>query len=297
MCCRAGRGATSGAPPAQLPPFDQENLFPSQLIHTGGFDPDGNLVPLTIPLEYRPPVHATNVVVKAVCSDCNNGWMSKLEIKARPILLRFQSDDTVTLVPDEAATVVRWAQKTSTMLDRWSTGPRAYPAEVFKAIHENKSPSGNWHIRLAHAAEQAEVSFSHSPLMSDEVPHGSNQRTGYLVGVQSMMSIGRLHLMVRFSPFGFDATTALDGDFRGLDSASPVLYGDGATLSFEPALWPTYDFDVWHIWDLWQPFEGPGVVGLIEGPGGELVVTNLSELTPNRPVTMPHAWVAIDNAD
>lgn len=268
------------------------------MLRRYGDSVDGNLVPLTTPLEYRPPVHARNVVVKAVCSGCNNGWMSKLEVKARPTLLRFQNDDTVALAPDEAATVVHWAHKTSTMLDRWSTGRQGLP---HRGIHG--APREQHALRkLAH-------------------PPGSCRRRSRVLlpalSAQVRRSAVRLQrtsrLPRRRPPDDVHWTPASDGALlpRSASTRRPrsTVTSEGWTLRrrfstameprspFEPARWPTYDFDVWDNWDLWQPFEGPGVVGLIEGPAGELVVTNLPGSHRTAHSHMPRASVVVGGAE
>jgi hypothetical protein len=56
-------------------------------------------------------------VTRTVCALCNNGWMSRLETAAKPILENLFSarrqNETRTLSPDEATVLARWAVKTS----------------------------------------------------------------------------------------------------------------------------------------------------------------------------------------
>jgi hypothetical protein len=56
-------------------------------------------------------------VTRTVCTVCNNGWMSRLEAAARPILMNLfgarRENETRTLSPDEATVLARWAVKTS----------------------------------------------------------------------------------------------------------------------------------------------------------------------------------------
>jgi len=58
----------------------------------------------------------------SVCATCNNGWMSTLEIEAKPILTRLVRDPTqlVKLTETERRTISRWAVKTIGALNRSS---------------------------------------------------------------------------------------------------------------------------------------------------------------------------------
>lgn len=57
-------------------------------------------------------------VIKNVCRDCNNGWMSRLETRSKPILLQLmnQARDLSNLADDERRTVAGWAIKTAFMI-------------------------------------------------------------------------------------------------------------------------------------------------------------------------------------
>jgi hypothetical protein len=55
-----------------------------------------------------------NVVVKSVCEECNGGWMSELEQRAKSVLLPMIGDrGPVTLGASDAETVATWAIKTA----------------------------------------------------------------------------------------------------------------------------------------------------------------------------------------
>ncbi|MDG9674819.1 hypothetical protein [Micromonospora sp. DH14] len=56
-------------------------------------------------------------VTRAVCAVCNNGWMSRLEAAAKPILMNLfdarRTNTSTMLSTDEATVLARWAVKTS----------------------------------------------------------------------------------------------------------------------------------------------------------------------------------------
>jgi hypothetical protein len=55
---------------------------------------------------------------RAVCHDCNTGWMSQLESKVKPILTPIILGRDYVLSPDDQTLVAAWCLKTSAMLDR-----------------------------------------------------------------------------------------------------------------------------------------------------------------------------------
>lgn len=66
--------------------------------------------------DHRHPGVAFDVVVRAVCADCNNGWMSALETRAKGIVGPMLADQRVSLDPSDQALVATWATKTLLML-------------------------------------------------------------------------------------------------------------------------------------------------------------------------------------
>jgi hypothetical protein len=56
--------------------------------------------------------------VKHVCGGCNQGWMSRLEEAAKPILMPMMFDNLpLVLSPSDQWTLARWAVKTALMVD------------------------------------------------------------------------------------------------------------------------------------------------------------------------------------
>jgi hypothetical protein len=72
--------------------------------------------------EVVPGMPIAALQVKRVCATCNNGWMSGLERKAKPLLTRpIQGDPKIFRFVD-VHTVANWAYKTCAMADLASTG-------------------------------------------------------------------------------------------------------------------------------------------------------------------------------
>jgi hypothetical protein len=58
-----------------------------------------------------------NIITRAVCRDCNTGWMSRLETEAKPVILALneaaREGTALLLARPQARVVARWAQKTA----------------------------------------------------------------------------------------------------------------------------------------------------------------------------------------
>ena len=52
-------------------------------------------------------------ITKEVCHECNTGWMSRLEGKAKPLLTPMMTGVPTRLTLDEQITVATWATKTA----------------------------------------------------------------------------------------------------------------------------------------------------------------------------------------
>jgi hypothetical protein len=55
--------------------------------------------------------------LKRLCAGCNNGWMSRLEERTKPILVRLLENEPVLLDLDAQAEVARWAIKTAMVVE------------------------------------------------------------------------------------------------------------------------------------------------------------------------------------
>jgi hypothetical protein len=87
----------------------------------------------------------------SVCATCNNGWMSALECRTKPILTRLIADqnDLSNLTEVERLTIARWTVKTAAVMNR--VGPcsdprypeaRPIPDEHLRTLHSGSVPDG-----------------------------------------------------------------------------------------------------------------------------------------------------------
>ncbi len=55
--------------------------------------------------------------VKRVCRACNNGWMSRLETEAKPLVESFLDEQRTSIPPPAQSTIAVWAIKTAMVLE------------------------------------------------------------------------------------------------------------------------------------------------------------------------------------
>jgi hypothetical protein len=77
-------------------------------------------------------------VIKNVCEGCNNGWMSRLEGRAKPILpdLMNMRTSLLQLSADERTTLSAWAIKTAFMIASAQQGITDLPWQLFQQLGE-----------------------------------------------------------------------------------------------------------------------------------------------------------------
>ena len=61
-------------------------------------------------------VNRPKLLVKRVCRRCNNGWMSKLQERGRPIIERLWNEPNVTLELEDCRSLSQWAVMTAMVL-------------------------------------------------------------------------------------------------------------------------------------------------------------------------------------
>jgi alkylhydroperoxidase family enzyme len=72
-------------------------------------------------------------VVTDICEVCNDGWMSRLEQEAQPILTPMLLDESRTFTAPEQQTVATWATKTTLVMQGANIGGEHFtPAEDYR---------------------------------------------------------------------------------------------------------------------------------------------------------------------
>jgi hypothetical protein len=122
------------------PPNSKEHLFPMWLIRKlpKGHAMSSKLAdgPELVSVSYE-------VKVKCVCTTCNNGWMSLLEVEVKTLLSALMADLSVELSPSDQTLLAAWALKTAMVADAASGLTPFYAASECEALRLNRAiPKG-----------------------------------------------------------------------------------------------------------------------------------------------------------
>ncbi|WP_147305305.1 hypothetical protein [Subtercola boreus] len=80
------------------------------------------------------------LVAKAVCANCNNGWMSRLEDSFQPVFSRLNSWERFTLTDSESDIAALWAVKTAAMFQQNDPETRTFSLEDLRGLRETGKP-------------------------------------------------------------------------------------------------------------------------------------------------------------
>lgn len=140
-------------------PLTREHLIPRwlrDLLHARWGDEFGLDISIEVSNEHGVTggrSHAAplpEMVVKAVCTNCNSGWMAELESAVRPVLSRMVTGESVHLDERAQADLARWAAKTAILVGHYLPGLTVLDgAERRDLASLGQAPLG-FHIRLAH---------------------------------------------------------------------------------------------------------------------------------------------------
>jgi hypothetical protein len=133
------------------------------------------------------------IVSRAVCSGCNNGWMSILENDAKPIITPMILGQFKTISLDEQALLARWTMKTAAMLDVVSNAESRFFIEddfsrlckSFEIPNETRISVSRW--SPSHVEVKTRTSSSEGTL-----PDGTSDFTALTVTI----ALGRLLLQL-----------------------------------------------------------------------------------------------------
>jgi hypothetical protein len=128
---------------------------------------------------------------RQVCARCNNGWMSRLEDQAKPIILPLmrQERSILMLTDDERRTLSRWAAKTAFMIAVSQTIKFQLPWDIFQALGKVETSGPEACFVFANQQTNLPKGF----LYTNPSDHFS---MGVPIQVRSGFSIDYLHFVV-----------------------------------------------------------------------------------------------------
>jgi hypothetical protein len=92
---------------------------------------------------------ALNVTVRQVCASCNNGWMSRLETEAKPLLSPMIEGKAIGLSSREQVLAATWATKTAVMLSFTHGAQPVVPASHISELFGSGEPPASTHVWIA----------------------------------------------------------------------------------------------------------------------------------------------------
>jgi hypothetical protein len=136
--------------------------------------------------------HGLNTyATRQVCSGCNNGWMSRLESQAMPLILSLmRAERSVLVLTDgERKTLSRWAVKTAFMITTSEITKFPMPWEVLYGLGRDEEAGPERCIVFGNQQHNLPKGF----LYTNPSDYFSDQAT---VQVRLGFSIGQLHFVV-----------------------------------------------------------------------------------------------------
>lgn len=178
------------------------------------------------------------VVVRAVCARCNNGWMSQLEARTQPTLRRLICGEVHQLTPTAQAAVALWCAKFTALMNAYEPNAVVHDEDDLESISiDGHAPAGQL-IRIAYVAYPAQT-----PLVL-------NVTTGHIIPIEEAEAGGQLRTG---PPNGYLATVAF-GHFAFCVAGGPAFRNISRWR--RP---PTYPMTIWppapkpHRWPPEQP--------------------------------------------
>jgi hypothetical protein len=158
---------------------------------------------------------AMDLTVTRVCRGCNNGWMSRLEAAAQPVLAPLIQDRPTTLSADQQQVAAAWAMKTTLMcvLAGGVPAPTFFGGSDYLALQSTGRPVEGARMWVARYAGASAATIGGTYFSSKE---------GGVEGCAMTLTLGRLALQVL--------------TLRGADPA----FGGRDWLSATRPLWPVF---------------------------------------------------------
>jgi len=87
---------------------------------------------------------------RVVCKECNNGWMSKLEEKTKPLILALMESSSKSLSEDEIHLLSRWVFMKVAVAEQSEDGTQVTPSEDMRFFYKYEKIPEYFRIYIAH---------------------------------------------------------------------------------------------------------------------------------------------------
>jgi len=193
----------------------KEDVIPKWLLEHLGLDKRRDLIAsshlsdLGTPLKDARIQGSHTILQGAICSECNNGWMSDLETQAKPLITKMSVGEVFVLGEDDCRLLSNWIFKTLALWNITSNYRHLVSEEDFEFLYKNRSVPAGRHIEIAFlsSAPTSEFRTRMSPIkmlmISSELDKAEISRAVDRSSYILTMQIGKLLIqVVGLPPFG-----------------------------------------------------------------------------------------------
>jgi hypothetical protein len=203
---------------------------------------------------------------RVVCQSCNNGWMSKLEEAAQPVLTPAIQRSRCLLTADEQAVAAAWAFKTCLVFQASQAERPIAPPTHFYDLRRLGNPPRQVSIWISshyRARQDALNSAYVQRPLSLEAQDGESA-SGKVVGYLCFLAVGGVSFLVVGHHYNGSAEVSLEGLIT--DALDQIWPDPSGALLWPPRLMMDADF----------------VDTLTLPPGGLVIRSSPESGTPNR---------------
>jgi len=100
--------------------------------------------------------------IKCVCADCNSGWMSQIQEKAKPYIVPLLKGIRVAFSRDSQTALATWITMMIMVAEHLTPEMVSISAADRQWFRANQKPLPNWRIWIGHHARITHPLFSHS---------------------------------------------------------------------------------------------------------------------------------------
>lgn len=101
-----------------------------------------------------------------VCAACNNVWMSRIQIKAAPILKRMIRGDWAGFTATEGSIISAWVAMTASVIAMSTRKAEGVPLADRRIIYETKAAPPDWRIFVGKCGGLDEMFYENNPALS-----------------------------------------------------------------------------------------------------------------------------------
>ena len=140
-----------------------------------GFDQHGNPIYKTFLGRLNRPGGFVKQKLRVVCARCNNGWMSALQSRTKPILIPLMKGDDCKIGQEQKVILSAWATMYAMVEDHIEPGMVMVPENDRRRFYGSHRPPNNWLIWLGrYEGERFNTHFYRN--IVGEVENGSPPR-------------------------------------------------------------------------------------------------------------------------